>query len=312
MHLLIPCAGVLSLAGLQAQRALSLPTLARLLAGMIAAPRDEGDEYSRIPPHERALAKALGLWRDDAWPMAAWQATRDGIDPGTRPWGLLTPAHQHVGTEQVSLLNPELLALDEPASRALFETIRDLFESEGGALVWAAPLRWYLHHPQLEGLATASLDRVIGRNVDAWLPDHAPARLIRRLLMEVQMTLHAAPLNEAREAAGQLGVNTCWLSGCGALPAPGAPGAETPPTVVDTLREPALDEDWARWTRAWLSLDSGPLADLLASARRGEPASLTLCGERHAQRFDWQHPGLLQRWAARWRQPDIPVLLEGL
>ena len=46
-----------------------------------------------------------------------------------------------------------------------------LFDSEGYVLTWGAPLRWYIAHESLSELPTASIDRVIGRNVDRWLPD---------------------------------------------------------------------------------------------------------------------------------------------
>ena len=88
--------------------------------------------------------------------------------------------------------------------------------SEGYTLAWGAALRWYVAHESLQGLATASLDRVIGRNIDAWLPRQPEAKRLRRLQNEVQMLLHRHPVNEAREAAGALPVNSFWLSGCGA------------------------------------------------------------------------------------------------
>lgn len=283
MHLLIPCAGALSDAGRAATEALALPSLGRLLARLQHQRRDAGDETTRTPPHERALAEALG-WPvvDGTLPWAAHQARQDGIAVGEHAWGLLTPVHQHVGTEQVSLLDPAELQLDDTESRQLLDAVRGLFESEGFQVAWGAPLRWYVAHPMLDGLVTASLDRVIGRNVDAWLPDQAPARLLRRLQMEVQMVLHRLPLNEAREARGELSVNTTWLSNCGkAQPA----RSEALPTLDDRLRAPALNEDWATWQHAWQALDAGPIAQALSALDRGTPVQLTLCGERHADHY---------------------------
>jgi len=151
MHVLIPSAGVLSEAGRAATQALALPTLGRLLGRLQRSRRDGGDEYSRSTPHERALAEHLG-WpvRDGCLPWAARQAAADGIEPGSHAWGLLTPTHQHVGTEQVSMLNPDLLQLDEADSRSVLEAVRELFESEGFEVRWGAPLRWYIAHPMLQ------------------------------------------------------------------------------------------------------------------------------------------------------------------
>lgn len=309
MHLLIPFAGVSSPAGQAAQAALKLPNLMRLLAGMREVSRDEGDELSRIPPHERAMARSLGLLAGDRWPQAAWTLQQQDMEPGDMAWGVLTPAHQLVGTEQVTLLPPQTLQLDAASSRACCEAIRPLFESEGATVRWTAPLCWHIAHPDLATLETASLDRVSGRSVDPWLPRTQASRRMRRLLMEAQMTLHALPLNEAREAAGQLTVNACWLSGCGALPP--SLTAEAPLREERSLCEPALNEDWPAWTAAWHALDNGLLARLLDQARSGEPTSLTLCGERHAARFDWTGPGWLQRLGLR-RGTDVAAVLGDL
>lgn len=310
MHLLIPCAGALSDAGRAATEALDLPQLARLLARMQHTRRDAGDEYTRTPPHERALAEAIG-WHggDGTLPWAAQAAAQDGIAVGDAAWGLLTPVHQHVGTEQVSLLDPSVLTLDDTTSRALLDAVRELFESEGFTVVWGAPLRWYVAHPMLDGLATASLDRVIGRNVDAWLPDQREARLLRRLQMEVQMVLHALPLNETLEAAGQLPVNTTWLSGCGrAQPVTGAR-----PTLEPRLRPPALHEDWAAWQSAWQTLDADVIAPALQRVEQGQPLTLTLCGERHADHYATAPLTWLQRlFGSRPSQATVQAALNDL
>ncbi len=311
MHLLIPFAAPGSDAGRQALSALALPQLSALLASADAPQIDVGDETSLSPPHERALARELGLaGADGLLPWAAWQAAREGqsdASPADLAWGQLTPVHCHLGTDQVSLLDPEELALDEAGSRALLAALHDLFESEGFVLVYGAPTRWYLAHESLAELATASPDRVIGRNVDPWLPAGRDARLWRRLQNEVQMRLHQHPLNEAREARGLLPVNNLWLSGCGVLPALSRlePPAEL--VVDERLRRPALAEDWAAWIQAWSALDTERLALL-----RGRAARLTLCGERSAASWQLRPPGLWQALRARWRRSDPRTLLESL
>jgi len=319
MHLLLPHAGALSPAAAQAIATLSLPTLERLLARLTATQRDAGDELALAMPHERVLAAAFG-WRQagDAFttppsptplPFAAEAARADGLavaasPPGTG-WGLLSPTHWHLGTEQVSLTDPAQLQLGEADSQALFDAVRTLFDDDGWALHWGAATRWYATHPSLATLPTASLDRVVGRNVDLWLNSHPDARRVRRLQAEVQMLLHTHPVNEAREARGLLPVNSFWLSGTG------APALATLPAgwvVDDSLRNPALAEDWAAWAEAWQALDAGPLATLLAAVQRGEPAMLTLCGERHAQRFEAQPLPLLKRWFGAGRSAAAGIL----
>jgi hypothetical protein len=313
MHLLVPFAASLSEAGVQALHSLRLPHLERLLARLEAGASTPTDEHSLNLPHEHVLASCR-RWpgADGRLPFAAAQARADGLSPaaGEGGWGLLTPTHWQVGREQIVLRDPADLALDEAESRALWQVVHGLFHSEGWALHWGAPLRWYARHASLESLATASLDRVIGRPIDAWLPDRLAARHLRRLQSEAQMLLHTHPVNEAREARGALPVNSIWLSGTGITPGDDAGANE--PTVDARLRAPLLAEDWATWVEAWQALDALVLSELDARAARGDALSLTLCGERRAQRFDRQRHAGWKRLSQRWRRVSCVTVLEAL
>jgi hypothetical protein len=322
MHLMIPFAGTVSEAGRHALQSLALPRLEAVLARLSPGPPLGRDEYSLNPPHEQALAQALG-WATDpaalpdlALPWAAREAARlglaggaAGMDRAASAWGLLSPVHLHVGSEGVSLTDPAGLQLDAADSRVLLEAVRPLFETEGFTLHFAGAERWLATHGLFDGLATASLDRVSGRSVDPWLPEQRSARLLRRLQNEVQMLLYTHPINAAREAAGLPTVNSFWLSGCGRLPASATSEARAAPIVDDRLRQPALAEDWACWCEAWRALDAGPIADL---ARAGPGARLTLCGERRALGFEARPQGLWQRVSSTWRKPAANGVLEGL
>ena len=313
MHLLIPFASALSDASTHVLHDLHLPNLARLLAHLTPAEADAGNEYTLSPPHERALAAAWG-WDggDGAWPFAAWAASNDGVVVGEQAWGLVTPAHWLVGRDHVTLADPEALQLTEAESRAAFEAVRELFESEGFTLVWGAPSRWYVAHESLAGLPCAALDRVIGRNVDLWIRHGAAyqsqARLVRRLQSEVQLLLYPHALNEEREQRDALTLNSFWLSGCGRAQA--VPTNEV--VVNDTLRAPLLAQDWVAWADAWRALDGGALATLLADARAGRSVRLTLCGERSAQAFDNTARSLWQQVGSRFKSPAAHTTLEAL
>lgn len=301
-HLIVPFAAASSDAGRQAASTLSLPTLERWMGRCTMGEQFGSGERSWSPPHELAFARAIG-WQsgDGLLPWAARAAAADGIDVGSVAWGLLTPVHLHLGTEQVSLADPATLQLDEAASRELFAIVQPLFDSEGFTMHWGAPLRWYAAHASLAELPTASLDRVIGRHIDAWLTDAPASRLIRRLQSETQMLLYGHAFNERREHLGLPVVNSFWLSGCGVARA--ASGAA--PEVDDRLRAPALAEDWAGWCDAWRALDAGPLARLL-----DEPAGtqLTLAGERKAVTCTCA----AVPWWRRWQRPGAAGVLEAL
>jgi hypothetical protein len=324
MHLLIPHASALGDAAEAALKLLArngLPNLAALL-GRLQAPVAAGpdaalDEYSLNPPQERALLRAAG-WpeaADGQRPWAAWLAAQDGVGfPAGTAIGLLTPVHWSVGADQISLLDPALLALDEAESRAHLAVLQDLVAEAGWQLHYGAPTRWYVTSagdaPLMAQITTASLERVIGRNIDLWLPRDKNARLVRRLQVELQMTLHGHPLTEAREARGALPVNSFWLSGTGLVPAAVAPPADL---QVDTrLAAPLLAGDWQAWCDGWQALDAGPVAAALQRVRAGGPVRLTLCGERHATSWAPRPLGWLEKLGLRTPHADAVAALRAL
>jgi hypothetical protein len=306
MHLIVPFASVLSEAGRHTAQSLSLPSLEKLLARAHAGALSGGDERSLSAPHEVALAQALG-WpvADGRLPLAARAAVQDGVDSGGRPIGLLTPVHLHLGTEQVSMTDPDALQLDAADARTVFEALQPLFGDEGFALHWGAALRWYLVHDSLADWPSASLDRVIGRNIDPWITEAPGVRIWPRLQSEAQMLLHAHAINAKRESQGLPSVNSVWLSGCGAP----RPATGEVPQVDERLRGPALGEDWAAWAEAWHALDAGPIAALLDAA---DGSMLTLAGECRSQAFTLQHGSTWQRVRALWQRAPVHHVLETL
>jgi hypothetical protein len=301
MHLVIPFAAPSAESAHQALAALELPHLQRLLAAMERELVVHGDEWSLTPPHEAVLAGALG-WPavDGGLPWAAQRRDELGLGLDAAPWALVTPVHWHLGTEQLTMLDPASLRLDPAVSRQLFDAVAPLFTSEGFVAQYGGVLEWFVSHASLADLPTASLDRVIGRNVDRWLPATPEARLVRRLQNEVQMLLHEHPLNAEREQRGLLPVNSVWISGCGVRRAP----AGAWPAIDPRLRGPALAGDWAAWAKSWSLLD----ADLAKLPLR----RLTLCGERAALALVAPRRGLWRRLAGRWRAPAVRACLEAL
>jgi hypothetical protein len=313
MHLLIPFAAGTAPGCRQALADLPLPNLERLLSRLPHREADAGDELSLSPPHERALARALGLpAADGAIPWAALEAARmpagiaaagapdaatDAAEPSAPPaWGHVAPCHWMIGADHITLADPALLQLDAAGSRELLALLAPYCAADGIALQYAAPTRWLARGEVFRGLATASLDRVAGRNIDLWMPDAPQARPLRRLQSEMQMLLYTHPWTEAREEARLPAVNSLWISGTGALPAGWTPPPGPEPVVPDGLRRPALQEDWPAWREAWQRIDAHDCAALLAEADAGRPAVLTLCGDRNALAFRAAAQGLVGRW----------------
>ena len=308
MHLLIPYAASHA-EGCQAVLAtLQLPHLQKLLSRLTAQPMETGDELSLSPPHERALASQLGLSAPDGQiPWAAWQAQKKPrLTDFSGAWAFVTLCHWQADKHQVSMRQIPMQDLPQAESDTLLSAMRPFFAEDGITLHPDEPGRWLAHADVFEGLATASPDRVLGRNLVAWMPDAAQAGGLIRLISEMQMLLYNHPVNDTREARGTLPVNAFWLSGSGALarkpdtPARSAQAEHAPqtpemPTVVNTLRDAALREDWSSWASAWQALDTTQIKDLLDAQTLGKSVQLTLCGERHAQTWRTQPQALIQK-----------------
>ncbi len=316
LHLLVPCAALQSPGSQQALAGLTLPHLGRLLARLVPLGSDLGDEDDLSMPHERALARALGLPAADGLiPWAAWHVRQLGASaPPAAPdaaWAFVTPCQWQVRTDHVTLQDPQALALHEDASRALLDILAPWFAQDGITLHYDQPTRWLAQGAVFAGLATASLERVLHRDVRAWLPDAAQAAGLRRLHSEMQMLLYTHAFNDAREAQHQAPVNAFWIHGAGALTRPPTPTGPVP-QVDSTLQDAARRQDWNAWQSAWQALDAGAIAQLERHAASGGAARLTLCGERGALTWHTARRSLRQKISSVLRPQRFTDMREQL
>lgn len=280
---------------------LQLPHLDRLLAqwSMVEHATDEPTSYTL--PHERAWARHQGLVHPDGQiPWAAWYqqggaapegpasiatTPRPGASaPTDTAWAWVTPCHLHVGADHITMGDPDALGMDDLNSRELLDVLAPWLVQDGITLHYDRPTRWLASGAIFADMTTASLDRVQQRDVRTWMPSGGNTRTLQRLQSEMQMLLYTHPLNDARAEQGLAPINALWIHGAGALNAPHA--ATTQPLHMRTdLRTAALRDDGDAWAAAWRALDSGPIAQLLATPA-GTTASLTLCGEAGYQRWE--------------------------
>ena len=290
MHLLIPFTNSASPDCQAALKGLALPNLGKLLRKLRLAHKDAADETTLSPPHERALAAACGISAADGQiPFGAYHAMQAGhsVLPG-KAWAVITPCHWAVQSQHITMLSPRAIDLQDEESRALLAAMRPFFEEDGIDLFYDTPTRWLARGEVFAGLATASPYRVIGggegKSVDAWLPRANAAKSLRRLQQEMQMLLYTHALTDTRSERGLLAVNSFWVSGTGVMTATMlAWPASAEITQVNTLRDAAMNGDWAEWAQAWQQIDANDCAALLAATASKQNVTLTLCGERSAQ-----------------------------
>jgi hypothetical protein len=307
-HLIVAWAlgsGPEAVQALEALPASSTGHLRELLRGMHLCERYEGTAESLNPPHERAWGKQLG-WDPLPDGLLPW-AARCAPQAGSHAWAWVSLCHWDVGREHASLSDPQSLDISPDESQALWQDIRPYFESEGIQLHPARPGHW-LGKGEIFSQPSASLDRVLARNVDPWLPAGPEARLLRRLQNEMQMLLYTHPVNQSRSERGQLPINSLWFSGSGRLPE-----SHSEPSGIHLTRQlasAALTADAPAYAQAWARLDEAFFAPLLRRQSQGQTVELTLCGERGWLRLQSVSGRGLRRLVQRWTGPTWPALLK--
>ena len=203
-----------------------------------------------------------------------------GINPTLATEALMTPCHWQVGMNDVVLLQPEELALNETESRQLLSAMQPYFQEDGLQVVYESPLIWRVSGELLEGLPLASIDRVIGRSIKAWMPEHQHAKKLQRLQSEMQMLLYQHPVNDERSLKGRWTVNSFWLHRrLDQL----YPDTSKFAVALD-LHGTALASNAKQWQQAWEHIDATLCASLCQAIEQNQSVSLTLCSDT-----SWRH-----------------------
>lgn len=131
-------------------------------------------------------------------------------------WLCLDPINLRTERTQLIVEDPTLLQLTADEADTLQQDLAPLL-AELGQLHLGSPHEWHLQLKQDSPIRTTPLSEVIGLNGDRLMPDTDNIRVWRRVLTEVQMTLHEHPVNVARSTRGLPAVNSLWPWGEGKL-----------------------------------------------------------------------------------------------
>ncbi|TSE32601.1 hypothetical protein [Tepidimonas charontis] len=268
------------------------PLLPRLLQHAVVEASHAGDGWSLTPPHEHALATALG-WpiTDGALPWAAWHAQRIGV---ACAW--LHPCHWQPSLDHVRIVPPAALDIRSEEATALASALARLAADDGLTLHIETAQRWRLEGAALAHWRGASLDRVAHQRADPWWQrqgaasaDHPAVRALLRLLTEAQMLFADHAANDARARRGQPALNGVWLDGAGVWDGCGPSPAQADAAVVDLWDGTGPLDDAADWAAAWARLQTAVLQpwarSAIAAPGTPRPLRLTLCGTRGWRRW---------------------------
>ncbi|HZV97682.1 MAG TPA: hypothetical protein VFF74_01705 [Methylophilaceae bacterium] len=188
-----------------------LPTLEQLLA----VAKLEKQEAILEPE----LCQMFGVTAQTDWPSAAISWLGEGEAVSGFYWLHAHPVSLLLQRDYFALAHPVPLDLHTNEAEALRQALNQHFEADGLQFVLSPAGRWYVRLDKAPQVQTAWPAKAIGRDIRPFMPQGPEAGRWLQLVNEIQMLLHEHPVNQAREAAGELPVNSIWFAGGGVLPA---------------------------------------------------------------------------------------------
>lgn len=205
IHLIIPDLFLPQELAADVCRDLPLPALEKMLARGVSSGsiRTESSLEAR-------LCELFGLPCDSSAPIATISAGYDGLEDGC--WLRADPVHLNFQHDRFILENTNI---DSEEASELCMTLNTHFAADGLEFLAPHPLRWYLRAGELPAIHTIPLSKALGRDMRDIMPCGDTAPFWNRVINEIQMLLHAHPVNQAREARRERPVNSVWLWGRG-------------------------------------------------------------------------------------------------
>ncbi len=273
---------------------------------------------------------------DGDWPVAAVTRIVDAGVVDNDWWMRADPVHLHASGGGLILTDAADLKLTPQEASALVAELMEVFTADGWLFKAAHPQRWYLRPLTPPNIRTHALPDVVGRDIHSYLPYGPDAKAWHTILNEIQILLHTSNVNQAREARGELPVNSLWFWGAGRLPQlggtdwtqvwsdeplglglarlAGIPGAKLSDAPGRWLQEPAstgaqlavLDQarraagygDSAAWAERIGEIDARWIAPALQALERNTVEQLTLCTDSRTE-FTLGRRALRRWWRRR-------------
>ncbi|MFT4726000.1 MAG: hypothetical protein ACI9UN_000495 [Granulosicoccus sp.] len=195
--------------------------------------------------HYLGLVESSGLHLPMAMLMCDWHSEVKGLV-------CADPVHLQADRDTAKLLPAEMLGLSEDEAEGLLRDINAFLLADNMFLSRQGGRGWYLSGMDASRLESYPPSFLANRNASAYLPDGEDSGAWRRLMTELQMLLHAHPVNEQRERLGKLPVNSLWF--WGGAPLYSSLAVQAKPKTVSRPRTVYADDDFTRAACADLQL----------------------------------------------------------
>jgi hypothetical protein len=242
VHLVIPDLFLPEELSAELTKGMALPALEQLLG--------RGHSKMLAPvAMESLMCRLFGVpFQEDA-PIATISAAFDGLAKGC--WVRADPVHLSLQRDEMLLQSNLDINADEAGQ--FCESMNAHFAGQGLEFFAPHPQRWYVRSETLPRIRTRYLSQATGIDVRRALPAGEEAPLWHQLLNEIQMLLHAHPLNQARENRGEPVINSVWFWGAGVPEGPLQKTydcASSEEVLVEMLAA-AVEIPYMKWSKQW-------------------------------------------------------------
>jgi len=253
-------------------------------------------------------------------PIGALLAAGARVSTGVDTWLVAEPVTLVPGRQDVTLAG-SVGDLERSECDELVTALNAHFHDDRLWFTATRPDVWLARLPGVPAVAMTPVERARGAALADLLPAGEDAARWRRWQDEIQMLLHAHPVNGEREARGRSPVNAVWFWGAGRLLDAAIPppfGVNAPPTRLGDLargiaslaaagdampRRPlVVSRPLATGADADAFVDD-TLGPALQALERGATPNLTLAADGVAGAFAWSAaaPTWVRRSLARFR-----------
>jgi hypothetical protein len=226
--------------------------------------------------------------------------------PSVTRW-VATAVHLHAGLTRVHFDQRGLLRLMPAEQAILAADFASTFGSSHQTLAALPSGEFLLSTPGLPPLATEEPGRAACGELDQLMPAGAAAAPLRRLLAEIEMWLHALPLNEARRSRGEAPVTALWPWGAAGRIV--RPEQRTPSELPAAFGRDAWLEGLWRLNGAASRAPPDHLDEVLGAGTRAAVLVVEVGGQLRAD--ESSVGGALRRLDERFVSPALQALRRG-
>ncbi|MES9991092.1 MAG: hypothetical protein ABW098_04025 [Candidatus Thiodiazotropha sp.] len=156
--------------------------------------------------------------RQSDLPVGAVSYVGHGEYPGDECVALVTPVHILADRDRVILIGPNQVNHSNQFADHLIELFNSHFKEDGLYLTRQSGKEWYLILEQCPQIVTSSIESVIGRHIEEYLPQGKEGSRWRGILNEIQMLLFNDKKINHLSIPNEYNVNALWFSGFGVVP----------------------------------------------------------------------------------------------